>query len=169
MKALTLILYFFEVLAAVCAIGILITRNVFYGALLLLCCLLSIAAIYVLLYAEFVAVTQLLVYAGGIVVVIIFGVMLTAKIAGKSLVVEQGYTIGGTLIGIAFLVLLGYGFSKTTFTESAEQLSTHRHIEAIGVTLMRDFIFPFEVAGIFLLIVLIGAIVMASSVKSTKG
>ena len=108
MSVPTLLFYVFEGVAALAAAGLLFVRNVFYAALLLMICLLAIAAIYVLSYAEVVAVTQILVYAGGILVIIIFGIMLTAKLAGKPLVVKHANTFLAPLTGAAFFILLVY-------------------------------------------------------------
>src|SRR5436190_10076770 len=101
MSIITFMFYSFEILAVLSAIGILFIRNVFYGALLLLVCLLSLAAIYVLAFAEFIAVSQILIYAGGILVLIIFGIMITSRISGKSLVVGNNNVFAGLLAGIS--------------------------------------------------------------------
>ncbi|HPH47169.1 MAG TPA: NADH-quinone oxidoreductase subunit J, partial [Chryseolinea sp.] len=69
MTVLNFIFYFLEAVAALSAISIIFIRNVFYGALLLITCLLALAGIYVLAFAEFIAVTQILIYAGGILVI----------------------------------------------------------------------------------------------------
>lgn len=162
------IFYFFEVVAAMSAIALIFIRNVFYGALLLIGCLLALAGIYVLAFAEFIAVTQILVYAGGILVVILFAIMLTTKISGKPLVVEHNNKLSGALTGISFLVLIVYSLLKETFMTGP---SSHRpadfdNLQIIGIELMNDFVLPFEIAGILLLIALIGASVIASSAKS---
>jgi NADH:ubiquinone oxidoreductase subunit 6 (subunit J) len=98
MTLATFMLYFFEAIAAAAAIAIVLVRNVFYGALLLIVCLLALAGIYVLAFAEFVAVTQILIYAGGILVIIIFGIMLTTRIADKPLKVEHANIFSGLLL-----------------------------------------------------------------------
>jgi NADH-quinone oxidoreductase subunit J len=155
--------YFFELVAAVAAIGILFTRNVFYGALLLIACLLSVAGIYILSSAEFIAVTQILVYAGGILVVIIFGIMLTTKLSGKPLIVESRNWFAGILAGVFFLALFINLFSAETFALPGQASSSVNIYQAIGVLLLTDYLLPFEVAGILLLITLIGAAVTAAS------
>lgn len=162
--------YFFEAIAALSAIALIFIRNVFYGALLLIICLLALAGIYVLAFAEFIAVTQILVYAGGILVVIIFGIMLTTKISGKPLVVEHGYGFSGALAGISFFVLFVYFLSKESFLVIPSPIAqtNFNSINTIGIGLMSDFVLPFEVAGVLLLVALIGAAVMASSTKSKK-
>jgi NADH:ubiquinone oxidoreductase subunit 6 (subunit J) len=157
------IFYFFEVLAAIAAFGVLFTRNVFYGALLLIVCLLCIAGIYVLSFAEFIAVTQILVYAGGILVVILFGIMLTTKISGKPLLVESRNWFAAVVTGSFFFGLLIRLFSMETFPNTAPVEQTHANtLQTFGTLLLSDFLLPFEIAGILLLIALIGAAVTAS-------
>lgn len=166
MNTASLFFYLFESVAALSAIALMFIRNVFYGALLLILCLLSIAGIYVLAFAEFIAVTQILVYAGGILVVILFGIMLTTKIAGKPLVVEHAHVLSGVFAGLSFFILLCYFLSRTSF--SSEMRPPPNSIPEIGVSLMTDFALPFEVAGILLLVALIGAAVIASSTPSKR-
>ena len=115
MTILSFTFYAFEFLAAASALFILFVKNVFYGALLLITCLLSLAGIYVISNDEFVAVTQILIYAGGILVLIIFGIMLTTRISGKPLVVKNHNWFAGTLVGLPVLIVLTALFSDTNF------------------------------------------------------
>jgi NADH:ubiquinone oxidoreductase subunit 6 (subunit J) len=157
------IFYFFIALTAMAAIGILVVKNVFHAALLLIGCLLSIAGIYVLLHAEFLAVTQIMIYAGGILVLIIFGVMLSSRIAGKPLLVEDSRKASGYLVGAGVLFILTYTIYTATFSFSfnSQQLAQNP-VKEVGFLLMSNFVAPFEAAGILLLISLIGAAVTAS-------
>jgi len=170
MSILSFTFYAFEFLAALSAVSILFVKNVFYGALLLIICLLSLAGIYVISNAEFIAVTQILIYAGGVLVLIIFGVMLTVRIAGKPLAVKNQNWFAGVLVGLSFLILLTKLFSETIFYSSDPISVEQRYtaINQIGILLMTDYMFPFEVAGVLLLIALIGAAVVASSFNTTK-
>lgn len=154
--------YCFALLAALSAGAILFIRNVFYGALLLLVGLLSLAGIYVLTFAEFVAVTQILVYAGGILVVIIFGIMLTSKIAHKPLYVENTRWLGGILVGLLFLGMISYLIYTTTLPTTAPFEFQQHIIHRVGLEMMTIYVLPFEIVGILLLIALIAAAVMAS-------
>ena len=164
-----LIFYLLEAIAAISAIGILFTRNVFYGAILLVTCLLSIAGIFVFANAEFIAVTQILIYAGGIVVLIIFGVMLTSKISGKSLIIKNQNWLTGSIVGLFFFVLLIKLFSETNFYSSSPATpSNYNSINQIGILLMTTYSFAFELAGILLLIALIGASVISSFFYSSN-
>ena len=161
--------YFFEVVAALSAVGLALVRNVFYGALLLVACLLALAGIYVLAFAEFIAVTQILIYAGGILVVIIFGIMLTTKISDRPLVVEHSYILSGILAAAACFCLLVFVLSKESFVSMTAYVSPPvNSVKTIGVSLFSKYMLPFEVAGVLLLIALIGASVLASNIKSKK-
>jgi NADH:ubiquinone oxidoreductase subunit 6 (subunit J) len=162
MNVSSFMFYFFEAFAAISAIALIFIKNVFYGALLLFICLLCLAGIYVMAFAEFIAVTQILVYAGGILVVIIFGIMLTTKISGKPLVVEHAHTFSGVLAGISFFSLLVWYIFKQSFLTSGVP-GSFNNIQSVGIGLMTEYALPFEVAGILLLIALIGAAVMASN------
>ena len=121
------IFYFFEAVAALSAISLIFIRNVFYGALLLIICLLALAGIFVLAFAEFIAVTQILVYAGGILVVILFGIMLTTKISGKPLVVEHNNKFSGSLSrDFIFCYCLSTHFPKKSFINCCRPLETRK-------------------------------------------
>jgi NADH:ubiquinone oxidoreductase subunit 6 (subunit J) len=161
MSILTVIFYFFEAMAALSAIALIFTRNVFYGALLLITCLLSVAGLYVLSFAEFVAVTQIMIYAGGVLVLIIFGIMLTARLGEKPLVVEHANVFSGAVICTALMVMLCVFLRSPRMVQDGEQISKNA-IERIGVNLLTEYVIPFEVAGVLLLAALIGAAVIAS-------
>ncbi len=155
--------YFFLLLAAISAVGIVIAKNVLHAALLLIVCLLSIAGIFVLLHAEFLAVTQIMVYAGGIVILMIFGVMLSSRVANKPMNVETARKIPGFLTGAGMLFIIVYAINSMTFSFPTDTISpASDNVRDIGFQLMSSYVAPFEIAGILLLISLIGAAVTAS-------
>jgi NADH:ubiquinone oxidoreductase subunit 6 (subunit J) len=170
LSAFIIIFYVFAAVAALSALSMVFIRNVYYAALLLIVCLLSLAGIYIVAFAEFVAVTQILVYAGGILVLIIFGIMLTAKISGKPLVVQNQYQLIGTGVGVIFFILLVTQFSSASFYKQpvGNTSPEYNSINNIGILMMSDYVLPFEVVGVLLLIALIGAAVVASSFNSIK-
>lgn len=168
MNVVDFLFYFFELFAIVSAACIVFTRNVFYGALYLIISLLCVAALYVLSGAEFLAVTQILIYVGGILVVIVFGVMLTSRITGRPLVVQHGNKFIGTVIAILLAGLLVFAFSKASFAIRSGVVPGGTDLKAIGGGLMTNYLLPFEIAGVLLLIALIGAIVISASAKSEK-
>ena len=171
MNLSTFMLYFFEAIAAVSALVLVFVRNVFYGALLLIVCLLGLAGIYVLAFAEFVALTQILIYAGGILVVIIFGIMLTTKISDKPLKVEHANIFSGLLVAGGCFSLLVYVLAKAPFfvTEpSVQKIERFSHANNIGISLLTTYVLPFEIAGMLMLMSLVAASVIASTVKTKR-
>lgn len=164
----------FIVLTVISACVVLWSNNVLYAAFSLLLTFFGIAALYVLVGADFIAITQLLVYVGGILVLLLFGVMLTNQNGNK----ENGKNdiIGtntnrfiGFAVALGLFSLLFYAFAKTNFIdtqsnlfESIESFSTTQNI---GVLLMTDFVLPFEVSGVLLMATLIGAAYLSSKTK----
>lgn len=161
-----IIFYFFILSAVAGAVGLIFSKNVFYAALLVIITLLSLAALFVLNFAEFVAVTQILVYAGGILVVIIFGIMLTSKYGTKPLNVQHSNIFSGLAVAVPLLILLLFNFNDymPEAGTGVSPLETHPDtIQAIGISLMSRHVLVFEVAGVLLLIALIGAAVIATT------
>jgi len=164
MTAVTILYYFFIALTGIAAAAILFSGDVFKSALYLLVCLLSIAALYVLSFAEFLAVAQILIYAGGILVIIIFGIMLTTKISGRPLVVRHTNFVSGGIAGIGLFILLT---GHLPYTQRAEDNGlSPENISAIALVIFSSYSLPFEIAGLLLLIALIGAAVITSHLKS---
>lgn len=168
MTLITIAFYFFVLVAALSAIGILFSKNVFKAALMLLLCLLSIAALYIFTMAEFIAVTQILIYAGGILVVIIFGIMITSKLSGKPLQVGHTHIFGGLLAGLTVFGFLIYFFFKYLTLPKFTAVPESNSIETLGINFMTGYALPFQMAGILLLVALTGAAVMTSFMKSKK-
>lgn len=153
----------FWVLAALAvggAAGVALSRNILYSALGLLMSLLGAGALYVFLSADFVAVTQLLVYIGGVLVLVLFAVMLTAKI-GEVNISNASFGVGGGIL--LFLatspVLLAVALSVPWRTRPEPPLA--ETTARIGNAFLAEYLLPFEVASLVLLATLIGAVVMA--------
>lgn len=163
MTFIQVLFYFFMFMAGAAALAILFSKNVFKSAIFLLMSLLSIAALYVLSFAEFLAVTQILIYAGGITVLIIFGIMLTTRISGKPLAVTNKHIISGGTAAIAFfIVIVRY---LPDLSNDGTPLEP-RNISATGLELFSRYSLPFEIAGLLLLVALVGAAVITSQLKS---
>jgi NADH-quinone oxidoreductase subunit J len=129
----------------------------------------SVAGLYVLAWAEFVAVTQILIYAGGILVLILFGIMLTAKMGKRAMLVQHANEFSGAIVAIGFVGLMVYALKGQFDSTSLKNASLTKSdtIETIGGNLMTTFLLPFEIAGILLLAALIGAAVIASHKSKT--
>ena len=165
-----MLFYIFAILAILSGAYMVVTRNLLYAGFSLLVTLLSIAGIYVLLFADFIAVTQLMVYVGGVLVLILFGIMLSSRVQDKSVLSENVNTVWGPLVSALTLLGLSYTILKADiqnlpWLQMAEtdvlgqQKST---VQSIGILLMTDFVIPFEVASLLLLIALIGAAYIAT-------
>lgn len=159
----TITLYVFVSAAIASVIVMLLTRTVFYAALALIACLISIAGIYALLYAEFIAITQLVIYAGGVLILILFGIMLTHRIAGKPLQAESQHNVAGIIVSVGMFLLLMVAYLKTSFSQVYPAPAQGNHIKQIGMELMTTYVAPFEIGGLLLLVCLIGASLMASA------
>jgi NADH-quinone oxidoreductase subunit J len=155
----------FAALTCVSAWAIVVTRNIVHMAVFLLLTLCGAAGIYFLLNAELLAAIQLIVYVGGTLILIVFGVMLTSRnpflqLRTSKLEVALGVAIGLVIAGTLLLALsrtdLGPGA-----TGPAGSAGDYRKVETIGRALVSGYVLPFEVAGVLLLVVMIAAAYMA--------
>jgi NADH-quinone oxidoreductase subunit J len=161
----------FGILAAssvLAAIRMVTTKNVVHAALYLVVVLGSVAANYILLAAEFVAVVQLLVYIGAIVVLFLFGVMLTRAKLGHEGELDNDQRGLAAVTALFILGLLGYVlvdyFGDDKLPElhrTQEQLNATRGTGAVGNAIFSTYLIPFEVVSVLLLAALVGAIVLA--------
>ena len=140
------------------------SRNLFRAALGLAMALFGVAVLYLFLEAEFLAVTQLLVYVGAILTLIIFGVMLTARIADPT-VARWNRQAG---VAFALTAVLGIGLARILFTASwnTPGLSAAPvKLSALGQTILTSYLLPFELLSLLLLGALVGAIFIARREK----
>ena len=168
MDLITIIFYFFAVLIVASAMVVVFSKNIMYSAFALLFTFFGVAAIYVLLNADFLALTQIMIYIGGILVLIIFGVMLTTRITGVD--IKSGLIgkmqLGITGIAVAILTItLGIMYSNVKwFMKTSEPLKDT--ISPIGRMLLTDYLLAFEAASVLLLIAIIGAAMIARRKKN---
>jgi len=158
-----LLFYIFAAIVIGSAAVVVLSKNIMYSAFSLLFTFFGIAGLYVLLFADFVALTQIMVYIGGILVLIIFGVMLTTKITGVD--IKTGTTgkvqLITSLIVVAIIaVTLIILFTNVEWV-SREFVQPNTTIEGLGYALMTEYLLPFEVASVLLLIALVGAALIA--------
>ncbi|MGI8662780.1 MAG: NADH-quinone oxidoreductase subunit J family protein [Acidimicrobiales bacterium] len=150
-------------LATFGAIRVVTTNNVVHAALYLVVVLASVGASFLLLGAEFTGVTQILVYVGAIVVLFLFGIMLTRAPIGAHVQLTGRSWIGALVTAVALLGLLSYslldGFGRQHVDE--HNALVPQTTSAVSDSIFRDYLVPFEVASILLLAALIGAIVIA--------
>jgi len=138
------------------AIAVVISPNLVHSAVALLFTLFGVAGLYIFLYADFLAATQVVVYVGGILVLIIFGVMLTNKIDTPSIASSSSNQLIGAFVSLLlFAFQLGVIF-KTNWPVG-DGTVVEDTVRPIGRMLLTEYLLPFEVVSILLLGALIGA------------
>ncbi len=158
----------FAVAALGLAIAVVVARNPVHSALFLLASFLLVACIFILQKAEFVGAVQILVYAGGIMVLFLFVIMLVHQRTVKGLVTFQHQWDVALLFLVVFLVPFLYVLGTDKLPDVPANPDAFRMVagrivgntEAIAWVLYRDYLLPFEVASVFLLVAMIGAVVL---------
>ena len=162
MELKPLVFYVFALLTIGSAVIVVTVRNIVHAAFSLMVTLFSIAGLYVFLQADFLAATQVIVYVGGILVLILFGVMMTSGRLDMKLKMERGQLFWGGLVSILLFSLL-FGVMRSTPWNVQEDLgAVEGTTSQIGkAILQKEFLIPFEVASVILLIALIGAVLIS--------
>jgi NADH-quinone oxidoreductase subunit J len=150
----------FALISACSAVGVVMSRNIVRTAVCLLFTLLGVGALYFWLSAEFLAAVQLVVYAGGTLILIIFGVMLTSKSPFSRFEPKLPEVIIAISIGCVLVVTLVLVLLNTNFNDQPIQPGPYP-MTALGQTLLGDYLVPFELASVLLLVVMIGAAYLA--------
>ncbi len=158
--------FFFYLLAGLALLGgilVITCKNAVHSALALIVTLLSLAAIYLMLYAPFVAGVQIILYAGGIMVLFLFVIMLVS--IEKSQKEEQfnKQWLVGLLAAVALGALFVFVYLKgqKLFPQQAVRMPEQSNTQEVGMLLYGNYLFAFEIASLLLLVAIIGAVVMA--------
>jgi NADH-quinone oxidoreductase subunit J len=161
MAFVDLLFYLFAIVTVVSACIVVFSRNIIYSAFSLLFTFFGVAGLYVFLNADFLAVTQLLVYVGGILVLLLFGVMLTNRVINvemKTGTLQTGpaafivAVMAGTLCGLFWI---------TDWNIARHEPELKTTAPTLGEMFMTSYVLPFEVASVVLLVALIGAALYA--------
>lgn len=160
----TYIFIFLAILAIASALAMVISKNTVNSALFLVLNMVSLAGIYLLLEAQFLAIIQILVYAGAIMVLFLFVIMLLNLDAEKSLFdkFRIKYFIA-FLLGVTVLAQILYSLGNLTGTlpEATEELAHIGTVEAVGDVLYTDYLLPLEMTAILLTAAVVGALLIA--------
>ncbi len=155
---------FFYVMAAVAilsALKMVSTANVVHAALYLLVVLAAVAGTYVILGAEFAAVTQILVYLGAIMVLLLFGVMLTRAKLGTEEDLDHEQRWIGALVAAGMLAVMSYSIWEAFDTQKLPAEQVPQNTQQVSDEIFSTYIVPFEALSVLLLAALIGAVVVA--------
>lgn len=164
-----ILFYVFATVAVLGALGVVTLKNPMYGAVSLLTTFLSVAALFILQHAEFLAAVQIFVYGGGILVLFLFVIMLMNL---QRLPSEERYVPGAPFalaVVVLLGILLGVLLASAQFIGSGADGTALRSVEgqvvgnteAVANMLYRSYLLPFEIASVFLLVAMIGAVVLA--------
>jgi len=159
---------FFYVIAAVMAFSalrVVTVRNVVHAAMYLVLVLAGVAAQYILLASEFLAATQVLVYIGAIVVLVLFGVMLTRAKLGEQVNLTNDYWYVGAFTAIILFSVMAYSLLDAFDDEPLDQANASTQLvgntEQVSDAIFSTYVVPFEAVSVLLLAALVGAIVLA--------
>jgi NADH:ubiquinone oxidoreductase subunit 6 (subunit J) len=161
MTVTDIIFYFVAALTVFGGVGVVGSRNVAHAALSLVFTLLSVAALYILLATEFLALVQILLYAGGVAILLLFALMLT-RARDLSQTLDNSQRPLAVIAGLSLLGVLVAMVVLTAWPRAADEPALV-DFEAVGDALFRTWVVPFEVASLVLLIALVGGIVLARS------
>jgi len=156
-----IVFYIFAFITVGAAVIVVLSRNIVRSAFALLFAFIGVAGLYIFLFADFIAVTQLLVYVGGILVLILFGVMLTNKQVKVDIKSGVMKFIPAVLLVTAIAGTLLTVFWSTGWTVVPQPVSPEKTAEDIGTMLLTRYLLPFEAASVLLLAALIGAAMIA--------
>jgi len=148
------------------ALMVVTLKNIFHCALALVLCLFSVAGIYILLNAEFLAAAQVLIYVGAVSILMIFAVMLTSQLASTKIRQTTESALVAFFLCIIFLLSTILLITKTGVWQYTEKALPADNIVIIGKYLMTEYMLPFEVVSVLMIAAMIGAILLARKEKS---
>lgn len=158
----TFVFLYFAAVIVMAASLVVVVRNPIYSALSLLVMFFHVAGLYVTLHAEFLAAIQIIVYAGAILVLYLFVVMLL-NVKREEQFNRQGPValfLGVVLLTEAVLLTVSRGFTVGTPVTGREEPAVG-NTESIGEVLYSTYLFPFEIASLILLVAMIGAVILS--------
>ena len=172
-------LFFYAIafVLVIAALGVVFLPRIVYSAVSMILAFISVAGIFILLNADFVAISQIIIYAVGITIVMIFAIMLTGRVSEKKLWIAFAprtlfaFAISGAFfVAVLFAVTNGFTYlareSSIFFTslpsvEILETLQNEGTTGIIGKALFTKYVLPFEILSLLLLAAILGAVVMA--------
>lgn len=161
----TLAFYLFAAVSLGSAVGAALSKNIVRTAVCLLGTLGGVAGLYFLLNANLLAAIQLIVYAGGTLILIVFGVMLTSKSPYAKLTPTRGQVVASVFVAALLATGLITLMSRADWSKPSGELTASPHVADVGRMLLTNYLVPFEAASVLLLVVMIGAAYLARPEK----
>ena len=142
------------------ALAVVLSKNLFHAVLWLALALTGTAGIFLLLNAEFLAAVQLLLYAGGIITVVVFAIVVTERLVGERLSQTSRGVVSGALVAVALLVIIVSTLMQRELPSTPlPQLSDITRL--MGAQVLTTFVLPFELLALLMLVAMLGAIYFA--------
>jgi NADH-quinone oxidoreductase subunit J len=163
-----LMFFLFAAIAVIGALGVVTLRNPMYGAAALLLTFLAIAVLFLLRHAEFLAVVQVFVYGGGIMVLFLFVIMLVNQHRLMEVEKYASHWWLGVAVALVLGVILVHAFLPLVLADPAAASSAFTDVDgralgnsqAVAWQLYRQYLMPFEIVSVFLLVAMVGAVVL---------
>ena len=161
--ATTFFFYFLSALTVLSGVLVITRKNAVHSALALIVSLLGQAALYLMLYAPFVAGVQIILYAGGIMVLFLFVIMLVnIERSQKEEQFNKQWLVGlAAAVALGLLFVTVYVKGRALFPDRAILMPEQSNTQQIAILLYGNYMFTFEIASLLLLVAIIGAVVMA--------
>lgn len=138
------------------ALGVVLTKNLFHSVLWLALGLISTAGVFLLLDAEFLAAVQVLLYAGGVITVVVFAIVVTEKLVGEKISHTSKRLAGGAVVAAGIFGMIASLIQRAGLDKARPEMVGDA-TAAIGMSLLTKFVLPFELLGVLLLAGLIAA------------
>jgi len=168
-----ILFYFFAGLAILSAVLVVTAKNVVHSAVFLITALLATAGIFLQLHAEFLFIVQLILYAGGIMVLFVFVIMLVnLDVSLHQVQFNRQWWLGlllALVLGAHLVIAIAVGRSGLPLGQPAPASSLEPSTQLVGRTLFTSYMVPFEIASVLLLVAMIGAVVMAKKQRREVG
>jgi len=158
--------YVLSALTVVSALAVVVVRNLIHAVVFLILSFVGVAGLYITLSADFVAVTQVLIYAGAVSVLILFAIVLTPT--GDRRNQETFLRLPALLLALLVAFTLGYVAVDTDWAIS-DRAAFQQTASAIGDALLDKYVLPFEIASVLLLVAMLGAIVLVRPESAVEG
>ena len=142
------------------ALAVVLSKNLFHSVLWLALALTGTAGVFLLLEAEFLAAVQLLLYAGGIVTIVVFAIVVTERLVGERITQTSRRITAGAVTSLALIALVVNAITRQPLATVREPLTTDL-TRAIGEGVLTRFVLPFELLGVLMLAAMLGAVYFA--------
>lgn len=165
----TIVFFIFAIMAIAAAWGVVTSKNIVHSALFLALSFASVAVLYILLNADYLAAVQLIIYAAAVSLMVVFAVMLTLRgDVCESNPNNRSWVAGALVSGSVFVVLAIVIISNADWRVLAAPWTSGGSAEDLSILLLTQYMIPFEAAAVLLTVALVGAVILAKGVNESK-